>query len=97
MSVTIALEIQVQPGKADAVKEFLQKNLPDTRAYAGFESLTVHQNQDDPNSFVIWEQWATRPNYEAYLAWRDETGVLQGFVDMLAGPPSFKFYDFVGA
>lgn len=56
-----------------------------------------HQDQDDPNAFLIWEQWATRPNYEAYLAWREETGVLKGFVDLLAGPPTFTFYDFVGA
>jgi quinol monooxygenase YgiN len=56
MSVTVALEIKVQPGKADDVIEFLRKALPDTRSYAGFESLTLHRNQDDENSFVIWEQ-----------------------------------------
>ena len=97
MSVTVALEIKVKPGKADEAIEFLRKVLPDTRSYAGFEGLTVHRNQDDPNAFVIWEHWATRPNYEAYLAWREETGVLKGFLDMLDGDPTFKFFDHVGA
>ena len=97
MSVTVVLEFQAQPDKADAVVKFLRAVLPDTRAYNGFESLSLHQNQDDPSSFLIWEQWVTRRHYDAYLAWRTETGALNEFVDLLAGPPSFRFFDFVGA
>ena len=62
----------------------------------GFESLTVHQNQEDPAAFLIWELWNTRQNYETYLAWRTETGALADLVAMLASPPSFRFFGFVG-
>jgi quinol monooxygenase YgiN len=96
MSVTVVLEFHTQPDKVDAVKEFFRKLLPDTRAYDGFESLTVHQNQDDPTAFLVWELWKTRQNQDGYLAWRTETGALSDFVAMLAGPPSFRFFDFVG-
>ena len=96
MSVTVVLEFQTQPDKADEVREFFRKILPDTRAYDGFESLTVHQNQDDPSAFLVWELWATRPQYEAYLAWRTETGALGDLVAMLTGPPSIRFFGFVG-
>jgi quinol monooxygenase YgiN len=95
MSVTVVLEFQTQPDKVDAVKEFF-RNLPDTRAYDGFESLTVHQNQEDPTAFLVWELWNTRQNYETYLAWRTETGALSDLVAMLASPPSFRFFEFVG-
>jgi len=96
MSVTVVLEFQGKPDKVDEIKEFFRKVLPDTRAYEGFESLTVHQNQEDPTSFLVWELWTTRPNYEAYLAWRTESGALNSLAEMLAGPPSFRFFDFVG-
>ena len=33
---------------------------------------------------MMYEQWSTRPSYEAYLAWRTETGALDEFVEMLA-------------
>jgi quinol monooxygenase YgiN len=96
MSVTVVLEFQTQPDKVNAVKEFFRKLLPDTRAYDGFESLTVHQNQEDPTGFLVWELWNTRQEYDAYLAWRTETGALSDLVAMLASPPSFRFFDFVG-
>jgi quinol monooxygenase YgiN len=96
MSMKVVLEFQATPDKVDAVKDFLRTVLPDTRGYEGFESLTVHQNDDDPTSFLLWEQWATRGEYEAYLAWRNETGVLDKLLEMLTGPPSFRFFEHVG-
>ena len=96
MSVTVVLEFQAKADKVDEIKEFFRKVLPETRAYDGFESLTLHQDQEDLTSFLVWELWATRSNYEAYLAWRTETGALSSLVEMLAGPPSFRFFDFVG-
>jgi quinol monooxygenase YgiN len=96
MSTKVVLEFQANADQVDAVRDFLRDVLPDTRGYEGFESLTVHQNDDDPTLFLIWEQWATRPNYEAYLAWRTETGALDKLVAMLTGPPSFRFFNHVG-
>ena len=97
MSVKVVLEFQTAPESVEDVKEFLRAALPDTRAYDGFESLTVHQNDDDPTSFLIWEQWVTRQHYETYLAWRQETGVLDKLVAMLRGAPSIRFFNPVGA
>jgi len=96
MSMKVVLEFQTTADQVDAVKDLLRTVLPDTRGYDGFESLTVHQSDDDPTSFLIWEQWATRGDYEAYLAWRTETGVLDKLLAMLTGPPSFRFFNHVG-
>src|SRR4051794_8817689 len=57
MSVKVLLEFQTQADQVDAAKEFLREVLPDTRAYDGFESLTMHQSDDDPTKFLFWEQW----------------------------------------
>ena len=56
----------------------------------------MHQNDDDPTLFLVWEKWATRPHYEDYLAWRTETGVLDKLLAVLAGEPSIRFFNHVG-
>ena len=94
MSVTVTIRSVVQPDKVAAVKEFLQKALPDTRVREGSEGVTVHQNQDDPTSWLILTQWASRAHYEGYLAWRVEMGTL---AEMLVGEPTITYYDFVSA
>ncbi|GIR37137.1 MAG: hypothetical protein CM15mP49_25220 [Actinomycetota bacterium] len=35
-------------------------------------------DQDNPDRIILWEKWETRENYEAYLAWRTETGMFEG-------------------
>jgi quinol monooxygenase YgiN len=97
MSTFVVFECRTKPDRVDDATNFLRKVLPDTRAYEGFIGLVVHQSQDDPTSLMMYEQWSTRTAYEAYLAWRNETGVLDEFVDMLAGPPSIRFFDLVDA
>ena len=97
MSTFVTLEFQARPETVEMVKEFLRKVLPDTRAYAGFESIVLHQNQDDPTSMMMYESWATRPHYDTYLAWRVSTGALDEFGEMLGGPPTFRFFDLVDA
>ena len=96
MSVKVVLEFQTTPDNVQSVKDLFRSVLPDTRAYDGFESLTVHQNEEDPTAFLVWEQWATRPHYEKYLAWRTETGDLDKLLGMLVGQPSFRFFNHVG-
>ena len=96
MSVKVVLEFKTTADHVDAVKDLLRAVLPDTRSYEGFESLTVHQDEEDPTSFLVWEQWATRANYEAYFSWRTETGVLDTLLAMLVGQPSIRFFDHVG-
>ena len=96
MSVNVVLEFQAMPDQVEAVKDLFREVLPDTRGYEGFESLTVHQNDDDPTPFLVWEQWATRPHYEKYLAWRTETGVLDRLLAMLNGQPSIRHFNHVG-
>jgi quinol monooxygenase YgiN len=96
MSVKVLLEFQAQADQVDAAKEFLREVLPETRAYDGFESLTMHQSDDDPTKFLFWEQWVSRQHYETYLAWRIETGALKQFVDMLTDEPTIRVFNHVG-
>jgi quinol monooxygenase YgiN len=96
MSVTILLDLKAAPGAIDKLKQIFVEILPDTRAYDGCEGLDVHLNQDDGDNLVIVERWQSRPHYEKYFAWRQETGLLDRLGPLLGAPPSVRFLDETG-
>ena len=93
MSVIVILEAHVKPETIDNFKTNLKDLLVDTRNYDGCEKLLVNINQDDPLNIVIVERWETRQQYEKYLGWREETGVLAEFGEALTEPPNIRFFD----
>ena len=96
MSVTILLDLKAAPGSIDKLKDVFVEILPDTRTYDGCEGLDVHLNQDDGDNLVIVERWQSRPHYEKYFAWRQETGLLDRLGPLLGAPPSVRFLDETG-
>ncbi len=91
MSVTVLLDLNAKPGSMEAMKKLFVEILPDTRRYEGCEGLEVKINDDDPNNLVIVERWNSRPHYEKYFAWRQETGLLDRLGPLLGAPPSVRF------
>ena len=84
MSHTAIVEFPCNDGSGAGLLETLKVVLIDTRAFAGNEGIETYSDQDNPDLVVLWEKWATRAEYEAYLAWRMETGlmdVLAPFMD----------------
>ena len=97
MACTVLLEIQVKPDQVDTIKQVFKDILGDTRAYDGCQGVEVTQNNDDPTNIVLVEKWDTRAHYEKYFAWRQETGAIDALGDMLAAPPSLRYFDPVDA
>lgn len=84
MSHTAVVEFPCNPGQGAALLETLRAALVDTRAFDGNEAIEVYSSQEDPDTVLLWEKWAAKANYDAYLAWRMETGlmdVLAPFMD----------------
>ncbi len=46
---------------------------------------------------VLWERWDSRPDYEAYLSWRMETGFMEALGPFMEGDPVFSYFDDVDA
>jgi quinol monooxygenase YgiN len=97
MSITTVLEIPTVDGKADEFIAILKQSLGDTRARKGCESVTVHQDQSNPNAIVLIERWATRADDEAYREWRAGDGAIKGLGGLVAGAPSVRYFDDVDA
>jgi quinol monooxygenase YgiN len=77
MSILVLLEIETVDGAADKVIDGLRRNLGDTRARKGCESVTVHQDHDNPSMLLLIERWTTRQDDEAYRAWRAGDGAIK--------------------
>lgn len=97
MSVTVIAEFPVKEEKVEELKGLIKQVLPDTRAYDGCQGVDVKQDQDNKGTLVLLETWATRGQYEKYLAWRTETGLMEALGPFLAGAPSIRYFDAVDA
>jgi len=53
--------------------------------------------EPEGRTFVFVERWDSTAQYERYLAWRTETGVLDQLVSMLDGEPSIRYFEAVDA
>ena len=93
MAVTVIIDLPAKPGGAEEIKSFVRSIVPDTRTFDGFQGVTMHQNQDDPDLLVLRERWESREHQEKYLAWRTERGDFAAIVGMLAARPSIRYFD----
>ena len=93
MSCTVLLEIKVKPGTSDEVIATMKSLLPDTRSYDGNIGVNLIRNQDDPDVLVGVEEWESKAHREKYLAWLTETGVTDTLMEMVAEPPSIRYFD----
>jgi quinol monooxygenase YgiN len=96
MSVVVLVDLNVKADRVDDLISYIAGVIDGTRAYDGCELMTMVVNQDDPSNVLFVERWETRAKYEAYLAWRTETGSMENLVGMLAGDPVIRFFDDTG-
>ena len=96
MTCQVILEIKTKPDCVEKTRAWFRSVLADTRAFDGFVTLHIAQNQDDPTELMIVEQWDTRAAYEKYLAWRTERGDMGAIAALVAGEPKIRFFNYFG-
>lgn len=97
MTCTVILEARVKPEFIDGMAEGFKGLFPDTRSFDGCIELYATQSDDDPQQFLIVETWESRQKYEAYYAWRVETGVIANMNAMLERELELRFFNRIGA
>ncbi len=90
MPTLVVVEVKAKRDTVDQVRELLIKHLPEMRVFEGCQSTTPYLHEDG-QTFVVVEQWDSKPHYEKYLAWREETGALAFFQELLEGEFRFRF------
>lgn len=70
MTVTALLELDITPESLEIAPGIITETLATTRAFAGCLGCTVAVDVDDPQHFVIVEQWESLKADSAYRAFR---------------------------
>lgn len=96
MAVLVLVEAKAKPDMVESIKDFVTPLFPETRAYDGCQGVTMYV-EPEGQTFVFVEHWDSTAQYERYLAWRTETGVLDQLVSMLDGEPSIRYFEAVDA
>lgn len=90
VTVTMVLSL-----KAEAIEGFcadLPEMLKETRSFSGFRDIRVLLHRDRPGEIILIEDWDTTEAYEAYVAFRTETGVMDRMADMISAPPRLDYW-----
>ena len=97
MALMVLFEVQAKKGTGDQLVATFKKILPEARAWDGLLDMVVHQNQNDRDNLVLVDKWETKGAFESYMAWRQETGVLDQLLSACVRPPTVRFYDITDA
>jgi quinol monooxygenase YgiN len=89
----VTLGFKCNPGMGRALLDNFTVALVDTRVFDGCRSVETFVDQDDPDFVMLVEEWESRPDYERYMAWRVETGLLEMLKPILATPLELHFLD----
>ena len=93
MAVTVTMALVIKKERLDEFKGLMKDALPDTRSFEGCQSVDVYESQDNPGELFLVELWDSKEHQQKYVAWREETGMMDVLGAFLAAPPTFAFYD----
>ncbi|MDV7142458.1 putative quinol monooxygenase [Tropicimonas sp. TH_r6] len=65
--LTIVANIIANPDKIELVKAELLKLISPTRAEEGCINYDLHQDNENPAHFFFYENWETRPLWQAHM------------------------------
>jgi quinol monooxygenase YgiN len=92
MSTVVILEADVKDGQKDELLKLLSQYLPETRKYKGFIDISIH-TEHDKSHVLFYEKWESVEDYESYLQWRTETGVMKILGATLSSPPLIRHFN----
>jgi len=66
-NLTIVADIVAHPDKTKFLKAALERLLPTTRAEEGCVQYDLHQDNENPAHFLIYENWESRDLWQAHM------------------------------
>lgn len=92
MSITVMLKSTVIEKNIEKLRSLLKQYLPQTREYKGFIDIKIHKDEYSED-IVFYSKWEKKEDYESYLNWRFETGVMEKLSEVFESEPVIKFYN----
>lgn len=91
MTIKLILEVEIKPEVGAEMEEGMRAAVPDTRAFDGCIAIDVTRRDDNPNAWVIYEEWESKGHHERYIQWRTDTGFFDVWGPMMAGEPKTTY------
>ncbi len=91
MSYRVLLHSTAKAESTESLFPFLEKNLPNVRSFKGCLNVTVLYDEVT-NQMMFDEEWKSREDHQAYLAFIESNGVLADLAGYLEGPPTISYY-----
>lgn len=88
----VILEARIREEAVDEAKAFFQKVIPGTRIYDGCLKSNLFQDEKEPTSLLMVEDWESQDHHRKYLDWCTKTGTLRQMLRYLSGPPHLRYY-----
>ncbi len=92
MNAIVILEADIKEGQKDELLKLLFNYLPETRKYQGFIDISIHV-EENKNHVLFYEEWESFTDYESYLQWRTETGVMNKLGATFSSPPLIRYFN----
>lgn len=86
MPVTIVVSLDLKPGIAGGYADHLASVLGETRAFRGCIHIHGYRDRARENRVVMIEEWESQEDYDAYIAWRTQSGAFDKLPAMLEEP-----------
>jgi quinol monooxygenase YgiN len=93
LAAYILLDIQTDPNRLEEMRAFLHDRMPEAMAFDGCLGVELVENIEKPGNLFFFEKWESHAHYEKYYAFREASGVLEAFSEMLTEEPVFRFMD----
>ena len=81
--IIVNLQLKAKPETLAEFMDWFAGILPDTRNYEGC-------SEDD---IEVISKWDSKESYDAYLQWREDSGLLAELPEWLASEPVFRFLE----
>ena len=95
MSVQIIVEMRVKPEAFEDVAGGLKQNLPETRKFPGCEDVHAYRVDGEKGLIVLVERWASKQDYEKYLAWRQSSGIMDQMGSIMVQMPQVRYLELI--
>jgi quinol monooxygenase YgiN len=84
MKYLVVADFRCKPGMVRRMAELFEDALPVTRSFQGCRSIAVYY-EERTLTFTLLEDWDSLEEYEAYLSFREDTGIQTQLDPLLDG------------
>jgi quinol monooxygenase YgiN len=94
--LVVGARVQAQAGKENDLREALRALIGPTRQEAGCVQYDLHEDLDQPGSFLFFEKWTSKQALDAHLAMPYVKAMFARVPELVQGEPVIALYEQIG-